>query len=376
MINKPSTDTALWDWRYGQTQAERLAADLLQVEGFCDIDPQCPLGGPDGRKDILCSRNGNPWLAAVYFPPTRQPFGDIMDKFSHDFEGVAKHKRHGFAFLTNQQITPGERAKMLQFAKVVPTEIYHQERMRSILDSPKGYGLRLEYLRIPMAVEEQLGLWSFLKDNLTERLIHQETAMLDLSRKMDQMLERTMTWDTDLRAQKSHVAGTSLPALTQFPTADLQLGHVLWIHRMIYDVSEFPSKQVGRLRSLSVWIGNADSTPETARFVPCPPNEVKPLLDKLLCDWRESFPEISAAPIDLRLKKIVSFHHEFLRIHPFLDANGRVARAILQQQVLELTGRYFRTNFSEETVLYYRALDKANLGDISDLLTLITANLE
>jgi hypothetical protein len=191
-MNRAATDTTLRDWRYGQPQAERLCADLLQVEGFSDIDPQCPLGGPDGRKDILCTRNGQNWLAAVYFPPTHMAFKDIKEKFCHDFEGVAKHSRQGFVFLTNQPITPGKREDLCHHAGPAPVELYHLERIRSILDSPKGYGFRLEYLRIPMTEEDQHSFWSTMKDDIIGRLDRQEFHLLDLRRKMDMMLERDM----------------------------------------------------------------------------------------------------------------------------------------------------------------------------------------
>ena len=154
-MNRASTDTTLWDWRYGQTQAERLCADLLQIEGFSDIDPQCPLGGRDGRKDILCIRDGQKWVGAAYFPPTRSDFVVVKDKFVHDFMGVGRHNADAFVFLTNQRLTPGERAELVGVADPKPAEVYHQERIRSVLDSPKGYGMRLEYLRIPMTEEEQ-----------------------------------------------------------------------------------------------------------------------------------------------------------------------------------------------------------------------------
>ena len=63
-----TTESALRDWRYGQTQAERLAAALLHLEGFEAVDPQHPLGGPDGLKDSCAARMDSVgWL-----PPTSQ----------------------------------------------------------------------------------------------------------------------------------------------------------------------------------------------------------------------------------------------------------------------------------------------------------------
>lgn len=40
----------LLEWDKGQTPAERLAAIILNSEGFRNIDPSHPLGGRDGLK--------------------------------------------------------------------------------------------------------------------------------------------------------------------------------------------------------------------------------------------------------------------------------------------------------------------------------------
>ena len=286
----------MWDWRYGQTQAERLCADLLQAEGFSDIDPQCPLGGPDDRKDILCRRDGQRWVGAAYFPPTRSDFKKIKKKFNNDFEGVARHNADAFIFFTNQRLTPGERANLVTEGGAIPAEIFHLERIRSILDSPKGYGLRLEYLRIPMTEEEQHSLWSTLKDEITARLTRQEPNILDLHRKMDMVLERTMDVVGGLTAQPSALLA-SPPQLTQFPTADLRVGHILWIHRILHESSGLPPSNRGRFRNVSVWIGKPGSGPEAARFTPPPPEKILSLLEQLTSRWREQY---GASPLDLR----------------------------------------------------------------------------
>ena len=371
----PETDISLWDWRYGQTQAERLCADLLQVEGFSEIDPQCPLGGPDDRKDILCVRERSKWVGAVYFPPTRQKFKDVKDKFNYDFKGVERHKADAFVFLTNQQITPGERAELVQEVAPVPCEVYHQERIRSLLDSPKGYGFRLEYLRIPMTLEEQQSLWSTLKDDITIRLTQQESQLLDLHRKIDIVLERTMDSTGGLTAKSSSML-TTTPKLTQFPTADLQTGHILWIHRIVQDGSGIPAGNSGRFRNVSVWIGKPGSTQKEARFTPPSPEEVPSLLNVLLERWHSQYKDISSVPEAAKIKTLADFHHDFLSIHPFLDGNGRVARVLLQQQAFELTGRYIKARFTEDPATYYDALFAADKGHHDALINLIKANLD
>ena len=65
---RATTEDVLTRWRYGSTQAERLCAGLLAIEGYQSIDPQCPLGGPDGLKDVICEKDGWKFVAAVYFP--------------------------------------------------------------------------------------------------------------------------------------------------------------------------------------------------------------------------------------------------------------------------------------------------------------------
>jgi hypothetical protein len=62
------TEFKLIAWRDGSTQAERLAAAILTLSAYTEIDPQAPLGGPDGRKDIICIKGGRRWIGAVYFP--------------------------------------------------------------------------------------------------------------------------------------------------------------------------------------------------------------------------------------------------------------------------------------------------------------------
>lgn len=155
-----TTESALREWRYGQTQAERLVASLLHLEGYEGVDPQHPLGGPDGLKDVLCRKDGLSWVAAAYFPATPATLRSIESKFEHDFSGVASNSAQAFAFFVNQPLTIGERQQLLLLAGQTRTELYHLERIRSLLDAPKGCGIRLEYLRIPMNEAEQWAFWS------------------------------------------------------------------------------------------------------------------------------------------------------------------------------------------------------------------------
>lgn len=378
-MTKIPTETILQDWRYGQTQSERLCAELLYVEGFQNIDPQSPLGGPDGRKDILCNRDGKKWVGASYFPPTRKEYKDIKEKFEHDLEGVSKNEADGIVFFVNQPLSPGERTELIGLAEPALSEVYHLERIRAILDSPKGYGLRLEFLRIPMTEEEQLGFWSILKDEITARFLRHEATILDLHRKMDALMERTtaaLPITTSEPSRLTHPDLSSPLDLINFPTASLSIGQLLWIHRLLTDDSRLPYAHRGHFRSIGVWIGKPGGKPEEARYVPPSPDEIYPLTEKLLEKWRNIYPELIHCDAEKKIYEVSNFHHEFLSIHPFLDANGRVARAILQQQAMELLNRKVTAKFTEDPAVYYDVLTQADDGDLSKLTNLIKACLE
>ena len=88
----------LLHWDKGQAESERLAADVLAIEGFQGIDPSHPLGGPDGLKDIVLVKDGRKWIAAANFASGEKAFGKLRKKFTADLAGVAKNNAEGFVF--------------------------------------------------------------------------------------------------------------------------------------------------------------------------------------------------------------------------------------------------------------------------------------
>jgi len=143
-------------WDRGQASAERLAGHILRVEGFASIDPSHPLGGPDGLKDIVCTREGKKWIGAAYFPRGQHSLVQISEKLKNDIEGIAKNSVDGLAFVTNQELRLRERDELVESAAPHRVEILHLERIASVLDSAQCYGIRLEFLDIEMTKEEQL----------------------------------------------------------------------------------------------------------------------------------------------------------------------------------------------------------------------------
>lgn len=152
-----NTLSILLNWDKGQTFAERMSRQVLGLEGYMDIDPQCPMGGPDGIKDITCSKAGKKFIAGCYFPSRQQKFSVIKTKFRSDFSGAIKNKAHGFIFITNQRITPAQRKELSKDRNITAT-IFHGERLVGILDSPEGYSIRYEYLGIEPTITELMAL--------------------------------------------------------------------------------------------------------------------------------------------------------------------------------------------------------------------------
>ena len=72
-----------------------------------------------------------------------------------DSKGRESNQVDAFAFITNQELKLSERDE-LQSELDFTVEIYHLERVSTLLNSPPLYGVRLEFLDIEMTKEEQL----------------------------------------------------------------------------------------------------------------------------------------------------------------------------------------------------------------------------
>jgi Fic family protein len=83
----------------------------------------------------------------------------------------------------------------------------------------------------------------------------------------------------------------------------------------------------GEFRKIQNWIGQPGCTPETASFVPPPPDEVEPCL----AAWEKFLHESDLPP----LITIALAHYQFEAIHPFLDGNGRVGRLLITMFLME-----------------------------------------
>src|SRR5260370_23952390 len=83
----------------------------------------------------------------------------------------------------------------------------------------------------------------------------------------------------------------------------------------------------GEFRTIQNWIGKPGCPPETASFVPPPPDEVEPCL----AAWERFLHDSDLPP----LITIALAHYQFEAIHPFLDGNGRVGRLLITLFLIE-----------------------------------------
>lgn len=137
----------LREWTAGQAPSERLSAQVLQDQGFKEVDPSHPLGGTDAGADALAERDGERWVMAVYFPRGQQEFATIKKKFLDDFAGVASNDAAAMAFVTNQELRRAERRLLAQAVDKL-VWIYHLERVVAILDQPRMHSVRQQFLGI------------------------------------------------------------------------------------------------------------------------------------------------------------------------------------------------------------------------------------
>ena len=124
--------------------SERLAAQVVLAEGYRDLDPIHPLGGPDGGRDGVATKDGIRWIVAVYFPRDQQTLPTIKSKLQSDYAGVAKHDAHGMVFVCNQELTDSQRDE-LRASVSGPLELYHLERVTAVLDQPRMGPVRRQF---------------------------------------------------------------------------------------------------------------------------------------------------------------------------------------------------------------------------------------
>jgi Fic family protein len=96
---------------------------------------------------------------------------------------------------------------------------------------------------------------------------------------------------------------------------------ILEAHRELFSRHPDERERAGRIRVVQNWVGGSDYSPRGALHVPPPPETVPDYLADLT-----AFANRDDVPI---LAQAAIVHAQFESIHPFIDGNGRIGRALL-----------------------------------------------
>ena len=129
---------------------------------------------------------------------------------------------------------------------------------------------------------------------------------------------------------------------------------ILKLHKDVTKETLEKPEHEGRYRELQVYVGNRITG--KVIFMPPPPEEVPELMREFI-EWINSNDSYNLDPV------IVAglSHYEFVRIHPFVDGNGRTARAlatlILNQRDFDIK-KFFALDdyYDSDRTAYYNAL--------------------
>jgi len=143
---------------------------------FSDVRPRHPRGGPDGARDIEAVFNGvQRVFGAVGFvnqaTDSETHKKSAKKKFNDDLTEALKQQPRPevFVFLTNVNLTVGEKDDLVQGAKtkgIAHAEVFERERIRIALDNPDGLSIRFQYLGIPLSEAEQATFFARWGDDI------------------------------------------------------------------------------------------------------------------------------------------------------------------------------------------------------------------
>jgi hypothetical protein len=160
-----------------QMHREQMCLAVVAIDQrFSDVRHRHPRGGPDGARDIEAMFNGvQRVFGAVGFvnqaADSEEHKKRAMKKFSEDLREALKQEPRPevFVFLTNVNLTIGEKEGLVQEAKekgLAHAEVFDRERIRIALDSADGFSIRFQYLDIPLSEAEQATFFARWGDDI------------------------------------------------------------------------------------------------------------------------------------------------------------------------------------------------------------------
>jgi|TARA_Y100000031_G_scaffold155565_1_gene206724 Fic family protein len=143
-----------------------------------------------------------------------------------------------------------------------------------------------------------------------------------------------------------------------FKTFKLTEGQILQFHKILLQFSKKDQIHLGKYKSSdNIVVARADNGKERVLFRPTPPYLVKKEMDDVI-EWTHNI--IGTRELHPILI-ICNFIFEFLAIHPFIDGNGRLSRALTNLLLLQAGYSYIPYVSLEEIIEehqseYYQAL--------------------
>ncbi len=169
-----------------------------------------------------------------------------------------------------------------------------------------------------------------------------ENSTLTLKETEKILLEMEVSRDVSLREvfEAKNLARVSQYKHARAEATDLSKEAVLLLHRML--LSNINDAIAGRFRRAGEYV-------RVGTHIAPAPEKAEGMLDALLSEYSS---DMDAYALD----KIAAFHLGFETIHPFVDGNGRIGRAIINYQ-LERFGFPRVIIRDKEKRAYYRAFD-------------------
>ncbi len=125
----------------------------------------------------------------------------------------------------------------------------------------------------------------------------------------------------DVKETTNYLAALNMGLQTMAEGLPISLRLLRQVHAELLRGTRGGETGPGEFRRIQNWLGG--QAPETARYVPPPPNEVPGAMAKL-----EKFLHGDPIAVPLLVRAALA-HAQFETIHPFLDGNGRVGRLLV-----------------------------------------------
>jgi fido (protein-threonine AMPylation protein) len=100
-----------------------------------------------------------------------------------------------------------------------------------------------------------------------------------------------------------------------------------------------------------------------------PAEKVHLTLSGIVDDWNKKIAKVKTYENKDKIEFVSRFHIYFEMIHPFLDGNGRIGRALLEEQLSYLFNQII--SFKPDITTYHQSIEKGIKGDEVELRKLI-----